>query len=90
MITDWIMDLFAGLGEWFISLMPDLNWANGMVVSASNVITSLMIGAASIGAWFPWDVLVSTAIVVLGVYFALFGLKVVRWLWGLTPLSGGS
>lgn len=90
MITDWLLDLFAGLGEWFMGLLPDLSWADGMVVNASNVVTSLMVAAASIGAWFPWAVLTSTAVVVLGLYFLLFGLRVIRWLWGLTPFSGGS
>lgn len=90
MITEWLIDVFLALGEWFASLLPDLDWANGMVVDASNVVTSLMVAAAQISAWFPWGVLVATATVVLGLYVLLFALKFARWVWGIGPWSGGS
>lgn len=90
MITEWLIDLFVGIGEWFASLLPDMDWANGMVVDASNAVGSVMVAAAQISAWFPWGVLTATASVVLGIYVALFALKFIRFVWGLTPFSGGS
>ena len=90
MITEWFIDLLVGFAEWFLTLLPDMDWADGMVVDASNAMSSVMVAAASISAWFPWGVLFATANIVLGCYVALFALKFARWLWGLTPFSGGS
>lgn len=90
MIVEFFIALGAGITEWFLSMLPDNDWDDGMVVTASNALSSVFSAAGGISNWMPWTVLSATFVFVMGAYVALFMAKVTRWLWGLTPFSGGS
>lgn len=89
MISEWFLDLFAGIVEWFASLFGDGDvwpWLTGM----SDFISDLLENAAGLGAWFPFVLFGLVAGTYFTLWFLFWGLKFLRWLWGLTPFSGGS
>lgn len=90
LISEFFINLGAGIAAWFLTLLPDSDWDDGMTVTAANAMSSVFTAAGQISNWFPWTVLSATFVFVMGAYVALFMAKVTRWLWGLTPLSGGS
>lgn len=90
MITEWFLALSLTVAEWFVGLLPDDDWSDGMVVTGANALTSIMVAGGSISNWFPLDVLALALSFTITAYALLLLVKIVRWLWGLTPFSGGS
>lgn len=90
MISEFFINLGAVIASWFIALLPDADWDDGMTLTVANHMSSLFTAAGQISNWFPFTVLSATFVFVMGAYTVLFMAKVTRWLWGLTPLSGGS
>lgn len=82
--------MWEGIAGFFLSILPDADWDDGMVVTASNSFSSVLTAAGQLANWMPWTVLSATLVFVIGAFVVLFMAKVTRWLWGLTPLSGGS
>jgi len=89
MITEAIINVFVALAEWFIGLFGDddpPSWIEG----AAGAVTDVLGYAAGLGAWFPFVVLGAVAGFLIGLWIVLWSIKGGRWVWGLTPLSGGS
>lgn len=88
MIPEWFIDLFTGVATWALSLLP--KWDdNGIIVTASNWVTTLIAGAAGLGVWFPWGVLAVCMGLTSSWYGVIFLIKGVRWLVGWIPTMGG-
>lgn len=90
MISEWFIGLAQGIAAWFLGLLPDVSAADGMIVTASNALSSVMYGAGALSAWMPWWMLGITFTGVLGIYVAGIALKVVLKLWSFAPLVGGT
>lgn len=90
MIVEWFIQLGTGFVSFFVGLLPDSDWSDGFVVSATNAVSSLMVAAGQISAWFPFPEVTVALVALVAWYVALLGVKIIRWLWGLTPFSGGS
>lgn len=90
MISEFFIEVWVSVCAFFLAMLPDADWDDGMVVTASNSLSSVLTAAGQLANWFPWTVLSATLVFVIGAFVALFMAKVTRWLWGLTPLSGGS
>jgi hypothetical protein len=89
-ITEWFLSLMATIGAWFMDLLPDADWSDGMVLTATNALSSVVVGMAALGAWFPWAVFTVCTTFVLSSYFVLFTLKIARQIWAYVPFVGGT
>lgn len=89
MITEWFLQLAANVTTWFIGLWPAAasvpTWITGAAGYVQNVINS----GAGLGAWIPWPLVIGVATFQVGTWFALWVVKVVRWVIGLIPTMGG-
>jgi hypothetical protein len=88
-ITEWLLSFAEAIGDWFIGLFPDEeppSWITGV----SDYIADLFQNASGLGAWVPFVLLGTVASAVFGLWLVLWLIKLVRWVWGLTPFSGGS
>jgi hypothetical protein len=88
-----ISEFFIALGEnfmvWFLGLFGDgepPEW----LTQVSGFFAEVFARAAGLGAWIPFAVIGIVAAALLALWFPLWGVKGIRWLWGLTPFSGGS
>lgn len=89
MILEWLSDLWAGICDWFLGMFPTddaPDWAVQVGTFLGNIASS----ASGLGVWIPWVLLGSVGAVVLTTWLVLVSVKGIRWLWGLTPFSGGS
>jgi hypothetical protein len=88
-ITEWFIAFFSDLLDWFLEFFGD-HEPPAWIGDAAVFVTDLFNSIAGLGAWVPFPVfgMVAAAVSVFG--FVLFGVKGLRWLYGLTPFSGGS
>lgn len=89
MIVEWFLDIMAGIQTWFLSLFGTAappEWING----AADTLTDVINRASGLGAWFPFPLMGAVAVFLLGLWLVLWSIKGARWLYGLTPISGGS
>ncbi|MDQ4213302.1 hypothetical protein [Microbacterium capsulatum] len=84
------MSLAQNLATWFIGLLPNTDSAHGLIVTAQNAFGPILAGAASIGAWMPWDTLAIVFPIVMLFYIGAFVVKVFRALFSHVPLFGGN
>lgn len=89
MIAEWFLQLAAGFVGWLADLFgpwepPDV------LTDPDSGVKSLLEGMAGIGAWVDWGVLALCISVSLGVWAAVFGIKLVRAVLAHVPLVGGS
>jgi hypothetical protein len=89
-ISEWFIAIGSAIATWFISLLPDNDWSDGMVLTATNALSSVFTGMAALGAWFPWPLFTVCALFVLSSYFVLFSLKIARQIWAYVPFVGGT
>lgn len=89
MITEAFLDLFAGFIEWFLGLFGTDSppaWLDDL----AGFVTELVSRASGLGAWFPFALFGTIAATVIGLWAIFWAIKGLRWIWGLTPFSGGS
>lgn len=89
MITEWFISLGVGIADWFLGLFGEDEppvWLDGI----ADFFADLATRAAGLGAWIPWPLFVTVATFVLALWSVFWIVKGVRWIWGLTPFSGGS
>lgn len=89
MISEWFINLFNGFQTWIASLFGQGDppaWLD----SAASFIGDTAARASGLGAWLPWEVGGVVGGGLLTLWGVLWLVKGIRWLWGLTPLSGGS
>lgn len=89
MIIEWILSLCSTLLDWFLSLFGTAD-PPAFIGQAGDTLATLVNGAYGLGAWVPWTVCAPIALGVFSYWLVVVGIKGVRWLWGLTPFSGGS
>lgn len=89
MISEWFLSIAAGIQEWFLGLFGEdepPEWLDGVAAFVSDIIAR----AAGLGAWVPFPLLGSMLAGVLAIWAGFWLVKGIRWIWGLTPFSGGS
>lgn len=89
MITEWFFSLWVGVVEWFSSLLPQDDPPD-FLSTVAGFIEDLVASSAGLGAWVPWAFLGLVGGTILTLWLVLVLVKGVRWVWGLTPFSGGS
>lgn len=89
MIVEWFLGLAAQVVDWFSSLLPAGD-APAFIGDVTAFFTSLVNGAAGLGGWVPWAYLGVLLGVILLLWLAFASVLGLRWLWGLTPFSGGT
>lgn len=89
MIAEWFIGIYTGMLEWFLELLPTDDPPE-FLTSAPDAVETITQSAAGLGAWVPWSYLGIVASTILLLWGILSLVKGVRWLWGLTPFSGGS
>jgi hypothetical protein len=89
LIPDFFLGLAFGFTEWILSFFPQMTEAEGMIVTASNGLTSIILGASSLGIWVPWGTIAACLGITTGAYIAMFILKIIRVLAAHIPLIGG-
>ncbi|MFT4281575.1 hypothetical protein [Microbacterium sp.] len=89
MIVEFFIDLWEIICTWFLDLFGTGNppsWLSDF----GSFLAELVHRAAGLGAWFPFQLLGTVAGTYFVIWITLWLVKGVRWLWGLTPFSGGS
>ena len=89
MIVEWFLDLMAGISDWFMGLFGTDEppaWLSGI----GGFIGQLVERASGLGAWFPFVLFGAVAGTCLALWLTFWIVKGIRWVWGLTPFSGGS
>lgn len=89
MITEWLMHIWTGIVEWISSLLPDDD-PPAFLTGIGDALGFVVGSAAGLGAWVPWPLMGTVAAIILTLWTVLVSIKGIRWLWGLTPFSGGS
>lgn len=89
MIVEFFMQILATIQGWFIDLLGTDSpppWVKGAAAALGDVIER----ASGLGAWFPFALLATVTAFLLSLWLVLWSIKGGRWVWGLTPFSGGS
>lgn len=89
MITEFLLSIFEAISAWFVGLFGDAqlpDWITGV----ADTFTDVVMNASGLGAWFPFVLLGAVGGFMLTLWFVLWSVKGIRWVWGLTPFSGGS
>lgn len=89
MITEWFLSLFQVVVDWFAGLFPTDD-PPAFIGGVTGFLHTIVDGAAGLGAWVPWAYLGLVGGILLTLWLATVSVKGIRWLWGLTPFSGGS
>lgn len=89
MIAEWFVGLFAGIQTWFVGLFGTAAVPEWLSTVAS-FLGDVTARASGLGAWLPWALMGTVGGGLLTLWGALWLVKGVRWVWGLTPFSGGS
>ena len=89
MISEWFIQMWTGIQTWFVGLFGTAD-PPAFLAQVAGFIGDLSARISGLGAWMPMGLLGTVAVAVLGLWFALWVVKFVRWVWGLTPFSGGS
>jgi hypothetical protein len=87
-ITEWLAGVFTGFISWLSTLVPSFtlpSWFTGFGASYNAFFASFN----GFGVWANWTLIGSVLGVVLGFWLLVLVVKILRWLWGLTPFSGG-
>lgn len=88
MITEWLIEVGAGLAQWFLLLLPSLPFE--AVVSGIGVMAELGFTVASLGVWVDWFALSAQVAIVVGLYFTFLAVRIGRAMLGHFPLIGGN
>lgn len=89
MIIDALMDAFTGIVKWFISIFPSFtvpSWFTGF----GDTFNNFMGGLDGFGVWANWGLMEAVMLGCLAFWLVVLIIKALRWLYGLTPFSGGS
>lgn len=89
MITEFFMDFAVLLQGWFLGLFgddPPPLW----ITDVSTFFADVFDSALGLGAWVPFPLLGIVIMSVGGLWATFWIVKGIRWVWGLTPFSGGS
>jgi hypothetical protein len=89
-ITDFFQNLALSFLDWLISLMPVFSDASGVVVTASNFLSTLVVAGASLGVWIPWQTVGICAGLVSSAYVTFLTFKAARALLAHVPFVGGA
>jgi hypothetical protein len=90
MIVEFFLGVAAGIVQWFLTLLPDMTAAGGVIVTASNSLSSVLAGAGALSAWMPFEVLAITFGVVMTLYVGGVVLKIFLRLFSYVPFFGGA
>lgn len=90
MISEFFIAVGTAIGAWFVDLLPDADWSDGVVVTAANSVSTLMAGAGAISNWFPFDFLMVCLVFTMGTFIALFMVKGGLRLMSYIPFFGGA
>ncbi|MDF2508048.1 MAG: hypothetical protein K0Q52_1907 [Microbacterium sp.] len=89
MISEFFINLGASIAAWFLSLFgtdEPPTW----LADVAGFWADLATRVEGLGAWVPLGFLGTVIVSLLGIWAVFWLVKGIRWLWGLTPLSGGS
>lgn len=86
MITEWLVSLGSGFGDWILSILPGIPLIDGFVGGAA----ALGGFAGSLGVWVNWVGVGLLVLQVLTLYFVSFGVRIVRAIIGHLPVIGGN
>lgn len=89
MIIEFFIDIWESLCTWFISLFGTDD-APAWLSQLSGMVHEMYLRASGLGAWFPFALLGTVIGSYVTTWLVIWLVKGVRWLWGLTPFSGGS
>lgn len=89
MITEFFLNLAAGIVSWIASLFPA--WTPpAEFTQLSGMVSTVMGWFVGLGVWVPWSVISTCAAVQLAVWAIALGVKTVRAAAAHIPLFGGS
>lgn len=89
MITEWFIAIGQAIADWFLGLFGD-DAPPAWLGQVADFISDLVARADGLGAWVPWPLFGTIAGFLVLLWLVFWVVKGIRWVWGLTPLSGGS
>lgn len=88
MITEWLLSIGAGFVNWIMGLFPPLDAT--AAEAAATTIAPLGTLVGSLGVWVNWAALAFQVTTIMGIYFTMLAIRVLRALVGHIPLIGGN
>jgi hypothetical protein len=88
-ISEWFIGLALTIQEWFLGLFGD-DPVPTWITEPATFLAEISARVSGLGAWFPFPLLFTMIGTLLAAWLGFWLVKGIRWLWGLTPFSGGS
>jgi hypothetical protein len=89
MISEFFLHLGTSIAAWFLGLFGTGD-PPAWIADAGSFIAEVFTRVQGLGAWMPLPLMLTVGLFVLGFWGEVWLVKGIRWLWGLTPFSGGS
>jgi len=88
-ILDALMIAFRTVSDWALTMLPTEEPPEWLATVVTFV-NGLLVSAAGLGAWVPWDFLIIVALFVFNLWLGIALVKAVRWVLNWIPTWGGS
>jgi hypothetical protein len=89
-ISEWFINLFTGLLQWFATDVLGTWTPPPELTDAADAATTALALFSSVGVWIPWPVLAFCVTSVLAVWGSVVLVKLALKLWAFAPFVGGS
>jgi hypothetical protein len=89
MIAEWFLGLFPTIASWFVNMFGDDD-PPSWIVDAASFVSGLFDSIAGLGGWVPFVVIGTVSGGLLLIWSVLWGIKGLRWLYGILPIAGGT
>lgn len=88
MITEWLVGVGAGFGEWVASLFPEIEVPDWLE-NADDFVNGIFAYGDGLGAWVDWGLVTAIAAVPLGTWVLLLAVRGARVVISHLPFIGG-
>lgn len=89
MIINFLVSLFTSVAGWVGTLVPSFDLPSWFT-SFGSTFNGFFQQFDGFGVWANWTLIASILGGVLTFWGVVLSIKILRWIWGLTPFSGGS
>jgi hypothetical protein len=83
------MSLVQGFVSWFLDTFGSWSPPSVLTTGRSGLV-SVMSNFVGLGVWVDFTVVGTCFGVAIATFLVVFAIKGARWVWGITPFSGGS
>lgn len=88
MVSEFFVNLGVTISGWIAALFPPLD-IPAEIQDSIDGLYGFLDSASGLGNWFPWSILATMLGLAVVWFLAVFGIKLLRWVWSLIPVVGG-